>query len=473
MATIQKNWFDVDRTGLRQLLASRGKEFIVFELIQNGWDEPITKIAVSLTRPAGGRSELVVTDDSPDGFKNLAHAYTLYAPSSKKADPKQRGRFNQGEKAVLALCEEAWITSTTGQIAFNKYGRKKTKRTTGTGTEFRANIRLTVDEWEQINRKILLLLPDVLTTYNGIEIPQRQPLAQFNTTLPTVDADAEGNLRLRKRAALVRIYQPFENETPMLYELGIPVVETGDTWHVSIEQKVPLNQDRDNVTPAYLAAVRVAVLNHMSLAVTPEMATEAWVRAASGDARVESYAFKDVLQARFGERAVSFDPSDIGSNREASSQNYTVVTGGSLSAGEWENARRTGTLHPAGRLFPTNHGTKDPDKRFSRTEWTEEMRSYAEFVEAVSPHLVGKVVTVEYIEDPQMVCGQFFGSHFNVNLAQIGIRNREECIRLMLHELSHTEVPTNDHLSHEFRRALERIGARLALIAARVPWLSR
>ena len=27
----------------------------------------------------------------------------------------------------------------------------------------------------------------------------------------------------------------------MLYELGIPVVETGDKWHYSVRQKVPLN----------------------------------------------------------------------------------------------------------------------------------------------------------------------------------------------------------------------------------------
>jgi hypothetical protein len=115
---------------------------------------------------------------------------------------------------------------------------------------------------------------------------------------------------------------------------------------------------------------------------------------------------------------VSFDPSDIGSNREAASQDYTVVTGGSLSAGEWENVRRTGAMPPAGQLFPTNHGTKEPDKRYSRDEWTLPMAAYAAFVEAVSPSLVGHRVTIEYIDDARMVCSQFFGHWFNVNLAQ-------------------------------------------------------
>src|SRR5690349_17135775 len=44
-----KNWFEVDRQGLAQILERKGKEFALFELIQNGWDEPgVTKVTVSL-----------------------------------------------------------------------------------------------------------------------------------------------------------------------------------------------------------------------------------------------------------------------------------------------------------------------------------------------------------------------------------------------------------------------------------------
>jgi hypothetical protein len=35
--------------------------------------------------------------------------------------------------------------------------------------------------------------------------------------------------------------------------MGIPVVETGDRWHVDVAQKVPLNFDRDNLPPATCA----------------------------------------------------------------------------------------------------------------------------------------------------------------------------------------------------------------------------
>lgn len=469
MVASRKNWITVDLDGLRKLLADRGKEFIVYELIQNSWDENVTRVSVDLTRPLNGFSELIVTDDSPDGFRNLEHAYTMFAESYKKASPDKRGRWNQGEKQILALCDNAVITSTSGQIVFDKEGRRKTKKRREMGTEFRANLRLTISEWEEIGRKVQMLLPDVSTVYNGVEIAIRTPLAQFNTTLPTVIADEEGNLRQRQRSATVRIYEPRDDETPMLYEMGIPVVPTGISWSVCVEQKVPLNSDRDNVTPAYRAALQVAVLNHMVQSVTPEMAAEPWVREAASDPRVSSNAFRQVIEARFGDKAVSFDPSDIGSNKEAVSRDFKVISGGSLSSGEWENVRRTGALVPAGQFFPTNHKGKTPDNIYSRDEWTPQMKQYASFVEDVSPELIGHKVTLTYIRDSRMVCGQFFGTWFNVNLAKHNVEDWESNIDLMLHELSHQRVASNDHLCHEFYRTVGELGAKLAILIARNP----
>jgi hypothetical protein len=41
----------------------------------------------------------------------------------------------------------------------------------------------------------------------------------------------------------------------------IPVVKINAKYHVSVGQKVPLSIDRDNVTPAYLKAIYVELLN--------------------------------------------------------------------------------------------------------------------------------------------------------------------------------------------------------------------
>ena len=37
--TTMSNWFDVDKAGLAKLMAGRPKAFVLFELLQNAWDE--------------------------------------------------------------------------------------------------------------------------------------------------------------------------------------------------------------------------------------------------------------------------------------------------------------------------------------------------------------------------------------------------------------------------------------------------
>lgn len=80
-------WFEVDRAGLAKVAARRTKLFILRELVQNSWDEASTIVSVEVHPPGNGSgfSTIRVTDDSPEGFATLAHAYTLFAPSAKVA----------------------------------------------------------------------------------------------------------------------------------------------------------------------------------------------------------------------------------------------------------------------------------------------------------------------------------------------------------------------------------------------------
>lgn len=97
-------WIEVDREGLAQIVADRPPSFILFELIQNALDEPgVTTITVDVRPDGHGKHQIVVQDDAPDGYHDLRHAWTLFAPSKKKSDPTRRGRFNSGCKTVLAL----------------------------------------------------------------------------------------------------------------------------------------------------------------------------------------------------------------------------------------------------------------------------------------------------------------------------------------------------------------------------------
>ena len=91
MAKTQQ-WFAVDKQGLADLVASKGKVFILHELLQNAWDCPAVREVTVVMSPVKGAPlvNLTVVDDDPDGFRDLAHAYTLFAPSEKKSDPIRR-----------------------------------------------------------------------------------------------------------------------------------------------------------------------------------------------------------------------------------------------------------------------------------------------------------------------------------------------------------------------------------------------
>ena len=136
-------WFHVDKAGLAQLLERRGKQFAVFELVQNASDQNVTRVEITLTKQTGGRDALLrVEDDDPEGFSNLTHSFTLFADSDKKSNVRQRGRFNLGEKLVIAMCAKAEITTTTGGVMFDQRGRHTRRRKRDRGSVFEGQLKL-------------------------------------------------------------------------------------------------------------------------------------------------------------------------------------------------------------------------------------------------------------------------------------------------------------------------------------------
>ena len=193
-----KQWFDVDKSGLSKQAEEQAKGRLIGELIQNALDEAgVTRIDITLALvPGRPLADLTVTDDSHEGFCDLAHAYTLFAPSYKRGNPEQRGQFNLGEKMVLAVCENASIITTKGTVVFDPTeGRiEKPRQKRERGSVFQGRIRMTRDEFPQVCDYLRsLLLPDSPTvTFNGDRLLPRKPSAPLRQAwrrrLPTTRA---------------------------------------------------------------------------------------------------------------------------------------------------------------------------------------------------------------------------------------------------------------------------------------------
>lgn len=480
-------WFSVDKQGLRQVLARKGESngivgiaWLVFELVQNVWDTDATECVVTLT-PIANKPycEITVKDDHPTGFTDLSHAWTLFAESEKKGDPEKRGRFNLGEKLVLALCEEATISSTTGTVVFDKTGRHTKRTKTEKGSVFHGIVRMTREEYDGVCQAMLLLIQPAgkKTTFNGVPLAARDQFEEFTTTLATEVSDAEGNLKKTARKTSVTVFTPLEGETPMLYEMGIPVVELsgGEPWHLNVHQKVPLNVDRDNVTPGYLRDIRTAAMNALHQYVKgKEAASTTWVREAMSDERATAEAVTTAKVEAFGIDAVTFDPNDLEANKAAAAAGYTVIPGGSLPKGAWENIRKNDIVAPAGRLFPTKmesvEGEFLDDSQLSLG--MQEMRT---FVKHLGKVLLGIDVTVFfYTSDEATVAAQWGARTLSFNVTLLKKRwfdngLNEKQVDLILHEFGHHFEA--DHLSKKYNDALTRLGAKLAFYVAANPTL--
>lgn len=480
---MSKQWFDVDRSGLGKQAEQHGKGRLVGELIQNALDEVgVTRIEVTLTLvPGRPLADLTVEDDSPEGFRDLGHAYTLFAESYKRSNPEQRGQYNFGEKLVLAVCESASISTTKGTVFFDPHeGRiEKPRQKRERGSVFQGRIRMTREEYPGVLDYLRsLLLPDsVVVTLNGERLVPRTPAHTFEASLETPVADDEGVMRLRVRKTTVSVFEAMPGETPCLYEMGLPIVESDDKWHVSIGQKVPLNRDRDNVRPSYLRAVRTIVLNEMFDRLTEHDANQVWVRQASSDSNCTSDAIKKVLDLRFGEKRAAYDPTDPEANKTWVSKGGTLVYGSMLNKEEWKKAKEADAIQPAGHLCPTPKPySQDPNAKpvtvIPREQWTDGIKNIVNYAKFLGRELMGVDVTVTVVSTTNRFAACYGPGKLDFNVLRLGYDwfehgANEEVDRLLIHEYGHQY--SGDHLSEEYHEALCQLGAKIKKLALEKP----
>jgi hypothetical protein len=457
------------------------------ELIQNAWDQNVSCVDVSLQAVQGRPlAKLVVEDDDPQGFADLLHAYTLFAPSEKKGNPEKRGRFNLGEKLVLAVCEEAEVSSTTGTVVFDRFGRKThPRRKRERGSRFSGLVRMTRADLAEVFAAVSTLIPPegIKTIFNGVELARREPISRFEAALPTEVADDRGIMRRAERTTTVSVYDVLPGEVAHIYERGIPVVEMSDRWHVDIGQKIPLNMNRDNVTPSYLRLLRTLVLNEMSERLSEADASSTWVGEALADPRVSDGAVDRVLTLRYGDKRVSFDPSDTEANKLAVSEGYRVIHGGSFNKEAWENIRRAGAAQPAGQVTPSPRPSYGPDGKPEAVvppeEYTEGIRAVVEYARELAPLLMQVPIGVRVVDEPGQKFGAWYSRELSLLTLNVGRLGRawfsagvsDEVNRLLIHEFGHNYE--GDHLSKEYHDALCRLGAGLTRLALERPQFFR
>lgn len=475
-AMTDTSWFTVDKTGLAKQLASVPTWRLIAELLQNSWDEAATHVEVIIAKShLRGYYNVTVTDDNPNGFADLSHAWTLFAPSAKSTNAEKRGRFNLGEKLLLASARSATIMTTTGSVTFDDQGRTVSKNKGRTDTGSSVIVTMKIADLDDTICNLKRLIAPIPTTINGVTMTADTPLNTISATLPTMVANEHGDFTRTERMTTVVVYPINAVRPAAIYEMGIPVVDIDLPWSLDVQQKVPLNRDRDNVTPAYLQQLQVLAFNAMYCEMEPREFKNDWARAAAGDERAMPIAVNHSLEQRFGAKRVAYDPSDQEANRIAMSKGYTVVHGGSLSGGEWANARLT--TKPAGQVTPSPKPYSEDGSPLVFIEPTMPMCKVGTLAKRLARELGIGEITVRFTSDKRWPFRATFGSTAQL-IINAGVLsptwfdikvNREAILDLLIHEFGHYDG--SGHLTEAFDNNLSRFGAQLTDLALRNPEL--
>lgn len=465
MAKTSQDWFAVSREGLRELQAGKPKHFIARELIQNAFDEDVKMVDFQASWKSGV-ARIVVLDDSPEGFRNLADSFTIFGPTYKRSDPEKRGRFNLGEKQAIALAEEAHIATTKGLVSFGKEGRTETSEMKRAGgSSVLLHVKMTRAEFEEMQVAVEKYRAPwgVRFVVNGVEIKPKEPEMVAEASLPT-EILSGGVLKKTKRTTRILINTAKKPAT--LFEMGIPVTEIDCDYDIDVQQKIPLSPDRETVPESYLTALYAEVLNEVHTLIGSENASETWVRRAAGHSRASDPAVTTVMLERYGEKAVIADSNDRTSIDEAVSRGYRVIYGAELSGDEWKKVKKAEVLQTSSQMF----GMKTT-AQIEAVKTTNNMKVVRALVKKIGGHCLGMEVDARFGRWEGSVQAQFGDGVVTFNLKNLGegffdppVSRR--VLDLIIHELAHEK---GHHTEKSYHEALTKIGAELIMMALEMP----
>ena len=465
---MKKSVFEVDVAGFGKLLEGKPRYYIFRELFQNAVDENVEFCKVNI-RWEGGKIYGSVEDDSPEGFRNMRDAYTLFGDTYKRKDPLKRGKYNLGEKQAIALClvsgGEATISTTKGTVHFSRDGREESEKKRDCGSVVALHFHATKADFEETMEFMQsLIAPDkIVYSLNGEVIPTRRPVRAFEATLTTefeMEHDGKTIFRRTQRKTSVSIYIPDPGKPAFLYELGIPVCPIECRFSVDVQQKVPLNTDRDAVPEAYLKDLYAEVLNHTVSMLKDEDISASWVHTASEDDRVNRDALQAVIEKRYGDKVLVATPGDPQSVDEALSNGYRVIFGSELSKDEWANFKKFNSISSTSEKFGT--GTGRVDEEYTPTE---SMKRVGVLAKKIAKEVFNISISVAFVNMPfgNPRAAEFGSLCLTFNVRKLGVNwfanpIHPRVLSLLYHEIAHYK---GMHTESSYLDAIAEIGGKM------------
>lgn len=323
--------FAADPEGFREINAGRPAAHLLRELVQNVFDEQATHLSVQLEF-LGDCVEFVVIDDVPGGIRDERLIWTLWL-SDKKDAPTKRGRMGRGLKELISVADETLIiTESAPALLFERGPRGKWSRSSPKkhraprGTIISGQVRL----WKKRDMDAAISYLRQMRPPEGLyfsvnrHLVERKAASEFySLKLPTVIYEQEPDGRIERQRTAVTTVELFAEETPFVYEMGIPVEPIDFPLSIDVGQRIPLREKRDTMTDPYRRELFAKLVEARLPLMKPEQLRDNFVLTAAAAKEHLSEATKATITAAWTEgRPYASTPDAF---RAATGQHIDVV----------------------------------------------------------------------------------------------------------------------------------------------------
>jgi|GEM_PF-3629164 hypothetical protein len=485
--TEYKDWFAFDSQ--KQASRVRGLLFghVLKELLANSLDAGATSTTLncepadaSRKDRAGNRAFTVECRDNGGGCCDPEILRRVGSTTSDQSASK-RGRFGRGLIDVISICERAEIRTLGHRLAFQP-GRCVISaiRNHEAGLAFEGLLRHPGAEEAELKRffESIILPEGVEFEFNGVRVPHRETFrTAANVRLPTPLLDPKTEtVRSQRMPTEVGLVAKF-GETPMIYELGIPVDDAPWSlpYDINVMQKTPLDIDRNMLPDKYKAQVVAELVEPSSdlyeeltrkegkappeIADKPDNAKRLSESAQTAIVEAHLKTSRDLILRRN-----PLDDDDLSESQELEGRGYLPVNRGHLPSG----------LSALLEDCPTVHKTHDEKcKALSRStdsfpkETARQAACLRVFGEIASA-LVGSPVRCERIQGEGFE-GAWQDGDLGLNIDVPFLWDNplgEKALGVLVHECAHANV--SGHCP-AFEMESAQLGARLAIWVAKNP----
>ncbi|MCK9442228.1 MAG: ATP-binding protein [Methanothrix sp.] len=259
------SWFDIDNAGWKRMNAGRPAYELVKELIQNVLDEDFNTVNIDYNYH-NGVFNLSIEDDIQGGIANSSLITTVFM-TGKEDSCTKRGRKGRGLKEFLSVCKSAIVETVGKTVEFCDNGTRfesTNNRTIGT----KISCIIVEEKWNsiavsEINKFLSrIIVYKGLIFVNGKIIENKSKIMDIDRCYLNTQVIENGIQKDINKDTTITIYNKISKDG-WIYEMGIPVCTTDIPYDIDVHQRIPLNDNRNEVNIYYLKRVKEYIVAKM------------------------------------------------------------------------------------------------------------------------------------------------------------------------------------------------------------------